>query len=61
MGHRAVTDIVTHYDFHATMFHLFGLDAGELTFDRPSGSTSLTDGQPGKVVAPILQNPPQSA
>ena len=61
MGHRAVTDIVTHYDFHATMFHLFGLDVEELTFDRPSGSTSLTDGQPGKVVAGILQNPPPSA
>ena len=61
MGHRAVTDVVTHYDFHATMFHLFGLDVEELTFDRPSGSTSLTDGQPGKVVAGILQNPPPSA
>ena len=55
LGHRAVTDIVTHYDFHATMFHLFGMDADRVTFTRPSGQTSLTDGQPGKVVEGILQ------
>ena len=55
LGHRAVTDIVTHYDFHATMFHLFGMDVDRVTFDRPSGTTSLTDGQPGKIVPGILQ------
>ena len=61
MGHKAVTDVVTHYDFHATMFHLFGLDVDDVTYDRPNGATSLTDGQPGQVVAGILQNPPASA
>ena len=56
MGHKAVTDVVTHYDFHATMFHLFGLDVDQVTFLRPNGDTSLTDGQPGKVVTPILEH-----
>ena len=55
LGHKAVTDVVNHYDYHATLFHLFGLDAKEVTFTRPNGSTSLTDGQPGKVVSGILQ------
>mgnify|MGYP002879434264 CR=1 FL=1 len=55
LGHRAVTDVVTHYDFHATMFHLFGLNVDDVTYDRPSGSTSLTDGQPGKIVKGVLK------
>lgn len=57
LGHRAVSDIVTHYDYHATLLHLFGLRAEELTFDRPAGTTSLTDGQPGKIVQGILRRP----
>ena len=61
LGHRAVTDIVTHYDFHATMFHLFGLDVDKVTFARPAGKTSLTDGQPGKVVNGILRRPLETA
>ena len=60
VGHRAVTDIVNHFDYHATLFHLFGLDPNQVTFTRPDGPTSLLDGQPGKVVDPILENPPQS-
>ena len=47
---------MTHYDFHATMFHLFGLDVDQVTFTRPNGETSLTDGQPGKVVSSILEH-----
>ena len=58
LGHRAVEDIVHHYDYHATLFHLFGLEIDEVTFQRPVGNTTLTDGQPGQVVAGILQNPP---
>ena len=61
LGHRAVTDVVNHYDYHATLFHLFGLDAHAVTFRRPNGDTSLTDGQPGTVVPGILQSPPPSA
>ncbi len=61
LGHRAVTDIVNHYDYHATLFHLFGFDIASVTFQRPTGDTTLTDGQPGKVVSSILQSPPLSA
>ncbi|MAV34913.1 MAG: hypothetical protein CMJ59_05595 [Planctomycetaceae bacterium] len=58
VGHRAVTDVVNHYDYHATLFHLFGLAPQQVTYARPSGSTSLTDGQPGEIVTGILRNPP---
>ena len=61
VGHKAVTDVVNHYDYHATLFHLFGLDIEEVAFTRPNGNSTLTDGQPGKVVAGILKRPPPSA
>lgn len=54
-GHRAVKDIVTHSDFHATVMHLFGLDATQVTFTRPTGQGSLLDGQSGRVVREILK------
>ena len=54
VGHKAVTDVVNHYDYHATLFHLFGLDPQQVTFTRPNGPSSLIDGQPGQVVASIL-------
>lgn len=53
-GHKAIADVVNHYDFHATVLHLFGLDAEALTFTRPSGPGTLLDGQPGKVVEALL-------
>ena len=54
IGHKAVKDIVNHYDYHATLFHLFGIDINQLTFARPGGEGSLLDGQPGKIVTDIL-------
>lgn len=57
LGHKAVTDIVNHYDYHATLMHLFGLDPQQLTFTRISGTGSLLDGQPGQIVNKILRNP----
>ena len=30
-GHRAVDDIVNHYDYHKTLLHLFGLEAERVT------------------------------
>lgn len=59
-GHKAVTDIVNHYDFHATLLYLFGLDPEKLAFLRPTGQGTLLDGQPGKIVSGILKNPPSS-
>lgn len=54
LGHRAVTDVVNHYDYHATLMHLFGLDADQLSFTRPTGPATLLDGQPGRIVTEIL-------
>jgi hypothetical protein len=53
-GHKAVADVVTHRDYHATLLHLFGLDAAKLTYPRNNRDQSLTDGQPARVVREIL-------
>jgi len=59
LGHKAIKDVVNHFDYHATLMHLFGLDAQQFTFTRPTGTGSLLDGQPGRIVAEILERPPQ--
>jgi uncharacterized protein (DUF1501 family) len=61
LGHHAVSDVVTHHDYHATLLYLFGLDPGQVTFTRPTGDASLMDGQPPKVVEPILARGVRSA
>jgi hypothetical protein len=53
-GHKAVTDVVTHHDYHATLLHLFGLDHTKVTFKRNGADVSLTDNQGGKVVKGLL-------
>lgn len=53
-GHHAVDGIVNHFDYHATLMHLFGLKHDELTFHRSNKDQTLTDGQPGKVVESLL-------
>jgi hypothetical protein len=53
-GHKAVSDIVNHYDYHATLHHLFGLSAEQVVFQRPSGPGTLIDGQPAQVVEKLL-------
>jgi hypothetical protein len=60
-GHKAVENVVNHYDYHATLLHLFGLDPAKLTFQRPGGVGSLLDGQDGKIVWDILKRGPMSA
>ncbi len=55
-GHRAVEDIVHHYDYHATLLHLFGLDAERLVFVQGGRAESLLDGQSGRVVTELLAN-----
>ncbi|MBN8628349.1 MAG: DUF1501 domain-containing protein [Planctomycetes bacterium] len=56
-GHRSVENVVSHTDYHTTLYHLFGLDPKKLTFRRPTGEASLTDGKAGKVVKDILSRP----
>ncbi|MES2791068.1 MAG: DUF1501 domain-containing protein [Planctomycetota bacterium] len=54
-GHHAVTDVVTHSDYHATLFHLFGLDPTKLVFTRNQQEMSLIDKQPSRIVKEILK------
>lgn len=54
IGHKAVENIVNHYDYHATLLHLFGLSPEQQTFRRANGTGSLLDGQPGTVVQGII-------
>jgi len=53
-GHKAVENIVNHYDYHATLMHLFGLDHTRVTYKRNNLPQTLTDGQDGKVVKELL-------
>jgi hypothetical protein len=53
-GHRAVVDPVSHHDYHATLMHLFGLDAQRLIYRHAGREQSLMDGQPGRVMAGII-------
>ena len=57
MGHKAVTDVVNHFDYHATLFHLFGLDLKDVNYARPNAVANLMAGQPGKIVNGLLKNP----
>lgn len=53
-GHKAVENVVHHYDWHATLLHCFGLDHTQLAFSRAGVKTSLTDGQDARVVKELL-------
>jgi hypothetical protein len=55
-GHKAVVDVVTHHDYHATLLHLFGLDYKRLVYRRNGREQSLVDSQPCRVVHEILQH-----
>ena len=54
MGHRAAENTVHHFDYHATLLHLFGFDAQRLTFESNQRSMSLLDNQDGRVVTELL-------
>ena len=45
---------MNHFDYHATLLHLFGLDAQALTYKQNGREESLLDGQPGKIVQGLL-------
>ena len=53
-GHKAVEAPVSHHDFHATLLHLFGLDAKKLVYARDGREASLLDGKPGRVATELL-------
>ena len=53
-GHHAVTDVVNHYDYHATLLHLFGLDSKKLSYKRNGTDQVLVENPEAKVVSQIL-------
>jgi len=53
-GHHAVENVVNHFDYHATLMHLFGIDPDELVYLRNGREQSLLDGQPGNVIDGLL-------
>jgi hypothetical protein len=52
-GHKAVQDVTTVYDLHATILHLLGLNHERLTFYHNGLERRLTDVH-GEVIRPIL-------
>jgi hypothetical protein len=55
-GHKAVENIVTHVDYHATLLHLFGLDGNTLVYRHSGREQTLLDNQPHKIVHDILES-----
>ena len=54
IGHRAVENVVMHHDYHATLFHLFGLDPQRVAVPRATGTSQLIETQQARVVREIL-------
>ena len=53
-GHHAIENPVNHFDYHATLLHLFGIKSDQLTYDLDGREQSLIDGQPAKVIEGLL-------
>jgi uncharacterized protein (DUF1501 family) len=53
LGHKAVDDVATIYDLHATILHLLGLDHERLTYYNNGAERRLTDVH-GQVLSKIL-------
>lgn len=53
-GHKAVEDVVNHYDYHATLAHLFGIDRERFQFTRDSRTRGLIDNESSRIVNELL-------
>lgn len=53
-GHRAVEGTVHHYDYHATLFHLFGLDPSTVKFTQNNQDRGMINIEKGRVVHELL-------
>ena len=53
-SHKAVEDIVNHYDYHHTLFHLFGLDPEALHFEHNGQKRRLIQPDQSKVITKLL-------
>jgi hypothetical protein len=53
-GHHAVEKVVNHFDYHATLLHLFGLETKKLSFKRNGTEQVLVDNPKARVVTELL-------
>ena len=53
-GHHAAEKVGNHYDYHATLLHLFGLDQKKLSFKRNGTEQVLVDNPAARVVTELL-------
>lgn len=53
-GHKAVENVVNHFDYHATLLHLFGLDPKSLVYKRNGTDQSLITDPAARVVRELL-------
>ncbi len=53
-GHEAVENVVNHYDHHATLLHMFGLEPDKLTFKRNGANQTLVQNPEARVVTELL-------
>lgn len=54
-GHRAVENVVTHHDYHATLLHLFGVPPTQLRFKQNNQERTFLEATAGKVVEGIVR------
>ncbi len=54
IGHQAVENVVMHYDYHATLFHLFGLNHQRVSFPRGTTTGQLVEADKARIVQEIL-------
>ena len=57
-GHKAVEDVVNHYDYHATLLHLFGLDQSGWSITATAGTSRCSTISPDKSCLNILLESP---
>lgn len=53
-GHRAVDGVINHFDYHATLLHLFGLDPKKLSFKRNGTDQFLVENPEARVAHELL-------
>lgn len=53
-GHKAVEDVVNHYDYHETLLHLFGLNPKELSYKRNGVDQMLVQNPEARIVTDLL-------
>ncbi|MFT5470282.1 MAG: hypothetical protein ACI8UO_005409 [Verrucomicrobiales bacterium] len=53
-GHKAVEGVVNHFDYHATLLHLFGLEPERLTYKRNGVDQVLIQNAEARVVTELL-------